>query len=130
MIKTSSQLRLTSDSLRGFSEPGWRPPETKTHTAVPAVMFTACSWVPFSAHPATLFAHPTPTSAHVCYHLECLLAEFKTGPNSNAHLISSPSFNIFLVAGYSKGVGGHERRTCEVNEGGLPWGFSPENFLN
>ena len=41
MIKISPQLRLTSDSLRGFSEPGWRPSETKTHTAVPAVMFTA-----------------------------------------------------------------------------------------
>ena len=41
MIKISPQLRLTSDSLRGFSEPGWRPPETKTQTAVPAVMFTA-----------------------------------------------------------------------------------------
>ena len=42
MIKISPQLRLTSDNLRGFSEPGWRPPEMKTHTALPAVMFTAC----------------------------------------------------------------------------------------
>ena len=42
LIKISPQLRLTSDSLRGFSEQGWRPPQTKTHTAVPAVMFTAC----------------------------------------------------------------------------------------
>ena len=43
---------------------------------------TLCSWVPFSAHPATHFAHPAPESAHFCYHLERLPAEFKTRPQS------------------------------------------------
>ena len=42
--KDITQLRLTSDTLRGFSEPGQRPPETKTHTSFPAVVFSA--WLP------------------------------------------------------------------------------------
>ena len=47
-------------SYRGIFEP-------------PAPLFAPCttlfSWVPFSAHFATLFAHPAPESAHFCYHL-------------------------------------------------------------
>ena len=50
--------------------------------------------MPFSAHPATRFAHPVPESVNFCYHLNRLLADFKTGPNSNAHLISILFHNI------------------------------------
>ena len=44
-----------ADSLRGFSEPSWRPPEMKTHTAFPAVMFSA--WSQLQCQPVLTYDH-------------------------------------------------------------------------